>query len=105
VGRTELGRVHLPIRIRERTENKSGVLLARGTPERRLAIAIFSTPSWPPTMPLGSVGYESQTNEKGDRLTWLEPHIIAKLKALAGRARATATLSFALQRHACSDQK
>jgi hypothetical protein len=31
------------------------------------------------TMPLGSVGYENQTNEKGERLIWLPPDVLAKL--------------------------
>lgn len=36
------------------------------------------------TMPLGSVAYEGQTNEKGERLIWLPPDVIAKLKAMRG---------------------
>jgi hypothetical protein len=37
-----------------------------------------------PTMPLGSVGYEAQANEKGERLIWLEERWLAKLRALRG---------------------
>jgi len=36
------------------------------------------------TMPLGSVGYENATNERGERLIWLEPHVVDKLRAMRG---------------------
>jgi hypothetical protein len=36
------------------------------------------------TMPLGSVGYEPEPDAKGERWIRLEPHILAKLKALRG---------------------
>jgi hypothetical protein len=32
----------------------------------------------------GSVGYERQPTDNGERLIWLEPHIVAKLRALRG---------------------
>ncbi len=35
-------------------------------------------------MPFGSVGYENATNEKGERLIWLPPDAIAKIKAMRG---------------------
>jgi hypothetical protein len=31
-----------------------------------------------------AVGYEIKVNEKGERLIWLEPPVVAKLKALRG---------------------
>jgi hypothetical protein len=34
------------------------------------------------TMPLGSVGYEAKRGANGEALIWLEPSVIAKLKAL-----------------------
>ena len=43
------------------------------------------------TLALGSVGYENQTNERGERLVWLPPNVVDRLRASAGRARATAT--------------
>jgi hypothetical protein len=36
------------------------------------------------TLPLESVGYENEANEKGERQIWLEPHVVAKLKYLRG---------------------
>ena len=34
------------------------------------------------TLPLGSVGYEAQANERGERLIWLEPPVIDRLTAM-----------------------
>jgi hypothetical protein len=36
------------------------------------------------TLPLGSVGYDREPNEKGERLIWLEPRVVDKLSALRG---------------------
>jgi hypothetical protein len=36
------------------------------------------------TLALGSVGYENATNEKGERLIWLEPNVVDRLRALRG---------------------
>ena len=36
------------------------------------------------TLPLGSVGYEPQTNAKGERLVWLESAIVDRLAAMRG---------------------
>ena len=33
------------------------------------------------TLPLGSVGYENATNEKGERLIWLERRMLDKLNS------------------------
>jgi hypothetical protein len=35
-------------------------------------------------MPLGSVGYENATNERGERLIWLEPSMVDRLRSLRG---------------------
>jgi len=45
------------------------------------------------TLPLGSVGYENKTNERGERLIWLEHAVVAVLGPCAGRARAAAMSS------------
>jgi hypothetical protein len=37
------------------------------------------------TLPLGSVGYENETNERGERLIWLDHAVVARLRALRGR--------------------
>ena len=43
------------------------------------------------TLPLGSVGYENATNERGERLIWLDHAVVARLGPCAVRGRATAT--------------
>jgi hypothetical protein len=50
----------------------------------RIAISQAAFDAIVATMPLGSVGDENQTNEKGERLIWLPHDAIAKLKALRG---------------------
>ena len=30
-------------------------------------------------LPLGSVGYENETNERGERYVWLEPNVVSGL--------------------------
>jgi hypothetical protein len=36
------------------------------------------------TLPLGSVGYESEPNERGERLIWLEDAMADRLGAMRG---------------------
>jgi hypothetical protein len=36
------------------------------------------------TMELGSVGFENASNENGERLIWLEPGVVDRLRALRG---------------------
>jgi hypothetical protein len=43
------------------------------------------------TMPLDSVAVEPQVDDKGERQIWLEPHVLNKLRALRGPARAIPT--------------
>jgi hypothetical protein len=50
----------------------------------RIAISQSAFDAIASTMPIGSVGYEGQTNEKGERMIWLPPDVLAKLKALRG---------------------
>jgi hypothetical protein len=35
-------------------------------------------------LPLGSVAVEPSLNEKGERLTWLEPSVVNRLRSLRG---------------------
>jgi hypothetical protein len=57
----------------------------------RIAITQAAFDAIAETLPLGSVGYENATNEKGERLIWLDPGVLAKLGPCAAPARATAT--------------
>lgn len=50
----------------------------------RIAISPEAFEAIAKTLPLGSVGYENATNEKGERLIWLNPGVLARLKALRG---------------------
>ena len=50
----------------------------------RIAISQAAFNAIAATMPLGSVAYEGPANEGGERLIWLGPDAIAKLKALRG---------------------
>ena len=50
----------------------------------RIAISQAAFNAIAATLPLGSVGYENETNERGERLIWLRPDVIAKLKAMRG---------------------
>jgi hypothetical protein len=50
----------------------------------RIAITQVAFDAIAATLPFGSVGYENETNEKGERLIWLAPDVIAKLKAMRG---------------------
>jgi hypothetical protein len=52
----------------------------------RIAISQAAFDAVAVTLPFGSVGYENATNEKGERLIWLEPHVVDKLKAMRGPA-------------------
>ena len=36
------------------------------------------------TLPLGSAGYENATNEKGERLIWLDRAVVDRLRSLRG---------------------
>jgi hypothetical protein len=36
------------------------------------------------TLPLGSVGYENEVNECGERLIWLGPDVVNRLRAMRG---------------------
>jgi hypothetical protein len=50
----------------------------------RIAITQAAFEAIAATLPLGSVGYENATNERGERLIWLEPRMVDRLGALRG---------------------
>ena len=62
----------------------------------RIAItqAAFDAIVW--TLPLGSVGYENATNEKGERLIWLPHDVLAKLNRLRGPGESFSDVILAL---------
>jgi hypothetical protein len=50
----------------------------------RIAISQAAFDAIASTMPLGSVGYENDANELGERLIWLAPNVVDRLRALRG---------------------
>jgi hypothetical protein len=50
----------------------------------RIAITQAAFEAIAATLPLGSVGYENQTNEKGERLIWLDRAMVDRLRAMRG---------------------
>jgi hypothetical protein len=48
----------------------------------RIAISIAAFEAIAATLPLGSVGYES--NERGERCVWLAPNVVDRLTAMRG---------------------
>jgi hypothetical protein len=52
----------------------------------RIAISQAAFEAIAKTLPLGSVGYENATNEKGERLIWLDRAVVDRLKAMRLRS-------------------
>jgi hypothetical protein len=50
----------------------------------RIAISVEAFAAIARTLPLGSVGYENKTNERGERLIWLERAVVDRLRAMRG---------------------
>jgi hypothetical protein len=51
----------------------------------RIAISQAAFEAIARTLPFGSVGFENKIDENGDRLIWLEPRVVDRLRALHGR--------------------
>jgi hypothetical protein len=50
----------------------------------RIAISVEAFEAIARTLPLGSVGYEAEANEQGERLIWLEAVMVDRLGAMRG---------------------
>ena len=50
----------------------------------RIAITVEAFEAIARTLPLGSVGYENKTNERGEKLIWLDHAVVARLRAMRG---------------------
>jgi hypothetical protein len=50
----------------------------------KIAITVEAFEAIASTLPLGSVGYENEANERGERLIWLEPNVVNRLRAVRG---------------------
>jgi hypothetical protein len=55
------------------------------------------------TLPLGSVGYENQINERGERLIWLDHAVVARLRAMRGHGESYSDVVLRLAADAGSD--
>ena len=60
----------------------------------RIAISPAAFDAIAATLPLGSVAYEAEVNERGERLIWLEAAMVDRLGAMRGPGESTATSSF-----------
>jgi hypothetical protein len=45
----------------------------------KIAISVEAFEAIAATLALGSVGYENETNERGERYVWLEPNVVSGL--------------------------
>jgi hypothetical protein len=50
----------------------------------RIAISVEAFEAICATLPIGSVGYEAEANERGERLIWLEAAMVDRLGAMRG---------------------
>jgi hypothetical protein len=50
----------------------------------RIAISQAAFEAIAATLALGSVGYENESNERGEKLIWLDHAVVARLKAMRG---------------------
>ena len=50
----------------------------------KIAISVEAFEAIARTLPLGSVGYENETNERGEKLIWLDRAVIDRLRSLRG---------------------
>jgi hypothetical protein len=48
----------------------------------RIAITQAAFDAIAATLPLGTVSFENKTNERGERLVWLAPDVVNKLRAM-----------------------
>jgi hypothetical protein len=62
----------------------------------RIAISQAAFDAIVATLPLGSVGYENATNDKGERLIWLEPGVVDRLRAQRGPGESYSDVILAL---------
>ena len=64
---------------------------ARGTARNHapLAITQVAFEAIARTLPLGSVGYENEVNERGERLIWLDPAVVSRSRAMRGHGESS----------------
>jgi hypothetical protein len=65
-------------------------------PMVRIAISVEAFEAIARTLPLGSVGYENKVKERGERLIWLEPSVVDRLRAMRGPGESYSDVIFRL---------
>jgi len=50
----------------------------------KIAIGVEAFEAIASTLPLGSVGYENEVNERGECYVWLDPNVVNRLRAMRG---------------------
>jgi hypothetical protein len=50
----------------------------------RIAISVEAFDAIARTLPLGNVAFENKTNERGEKLIWLDPNVVNRLRSLRG---------------------
>jgi hypothetical protein len=50
----------------------------------RIAISVEAFEAITATLPFGSMSFENKTNERGERLIWLDHAVVARLRAMRG---------------------
>jgi hypothetical protein len=65
----------------------------------RIAITAEAFAAIERTLPFGTVAVEREASAKGEREIWLEPHILAKLKALRGPGESSRDVILRLAAH------
>jgi hypothetical protein len=63
----------------------------------RIAISVEAFEAIARTMPVGTVGFDNATNERGKRLIWLPPAVVDRCASCTVPARATAMSSCGLR--------
>jgi len=58
----------------------------------RIAITVEAFEAIARTLPLGSIGYENQINERGERLIWLDRAVLDRFTAMRRRRESYAEL-------------
>ena len=67
-----------------RANDPKGVYRSRPDRVVRIAISVDAFEAIARTLPVGSVGYEAEVNEEGERLIWLDRAVVDRLRALRG---------------------
>ena len=76
----------------------------RGDAVVRIAISQAAFEAICATLPLGSVGYENETNEKGERYVWLDQGVVNRLRAMRGPGESYSDVIIRLQRSASRER-